>query len=78
VLRRYADRVVSIHLKDGPINLDDNQHVAVGFGQMPIPEIVQAARQAIHVVELDGYSGTDIFDPLRDSVTYLGGRRRTT
>ncbi len=28
VLRRYGDRVVSIHLKDGPINLDDNQHVA--------------------------------------------------
>jgi sugar phosphate isomerase/epimerase len=78
VLRRYADRVVSIHLKDGPINSDPNQHVAVGSGQMPVREIVQAARQAIHVVELDGYSGADIFDPLRDSVTYLRGRRSTT
>jgi hypothetical protein len=42
-------------------------------------EIVpQNAPLSVQLYTIDGYSGTDIFDPLRDSVTYLRGRQRTT
>lgn len=72
LLRRLGDRVRYLHVKDGPINRDDDQ-VAVGRGRMPIPDILAAATAAQwHIVELD-HCATDLFDAMADSYTYLTG-----
>jgi sugar phosphate isomerase/epimerase len=71
VLRRLGDRVLALHVKDGPVAKDE-PHTAVGDGAMPVPEILTAAPQAWRVVELDSCA-TDVFEALARSHAYLAG-----
>lgn len=75
LLRRLGERVVSLHVKDGPAGRGNTTapHVAVGAGAMPVPEVLAAAPPgAQQVVELDSCA-TDLFDALADSYLYLTG-----
>jgi len=71
VLRRLGDKVLALHVKDGPV-AKDQPHTAVGKGVMPVPEILAASPDAWRIVELDSCA-TDIFDALTDSYSYLTG-----
>ncbi|MGP4112776.1 sugar phosphate isomerase/epimerase family protein [Streptomyces sp. 4N509B] len=73
LLRRLGQRVVSLHVKDGPAGRGSTTapQVAVGAGAMPVPEILGAAPpEAQWVAELDSCA-TDLFDALADSYVYL-------
>jgi sugar phosphate isomerase/epimerase len=69
LLERLGDRVVALHVKDGPI-VKGEPHTAVGAGAMPVPEILAARPEAWRVVELDSCAG-DIFEALAASHAYL-------
>jgi sugar phosphate isomerase/epimerase len=70
VLERLGERVVALHVKDGPI-VKGEPHVAVGAGAMPVPAILAAASaDAWPIVELDTCA-TDIFEALGRSLAYL-------
>ncbi|GAA1172017.1 TIM barrel protein [Nesterenkonia xinjiangensis] len=70
LLRRLGERVVAIHVKDGPKTKVNTDQVAVGAGSMPIQEILAAAPRALPVVELDDFSG-EIFDAVAASHSHL-------
>ena len=74
VIGKYGDKVQFLHVKDGDGSHDDKQQVAVGNGIMPIREIITAAPDALHVVELDDHEG-DVFQAVADSYTFLEGAR---
>jgi sugar phosphate isomerase/epimerase len=74
VLQRLGDKVQFLHVKDGDGSHDDKKQVAVGNGVMPIREIVAAAPDAQHVVELDDHEG-DVMQAVADSYTFLEGAR---
>ncbi len=74
VLQRLGDKVQFLHVKDGDGSHDDKRQVAVGNGVMPIRDIVAAAPDALHVVELDDHEG-DVFQAVADSYTFLEGAR---
>ncbi|TDE58614.1 sugar phosphate isomerase/epimerase [Nonomuraea mesophila] len=67
--RLGEQRVVALHVKDGPV-VKGEPHTAVGGGVMPVPEILAAAPDAWRVVELDECA-TDVFAALADSHAYL-------
>ncbi|MFI6291764.1 sugar phosphate isomerase/epimerase family protein [Nonomuraea sp. NPDC050790] len=69
LLRRLGDRVLALHVKDGP-GVKDEPHTAVGSGVLPVPEILSARPGALRIVELDSCDG-DIFDALAGSHAYL-------
>ncbi|MEV0596763.1 sugar phosphate isomerase/epimerase family protein [Nonomuraea cavernae] len=69
LLGRLADRVLALHVKDGP-GVKEEPHTAVGQGVMPVPEILAAAPGAWRIVELDSCAG-DVFDALAGSHAYL-------
>ena len=69
LLRRLGDRVVALHVKDGPVRKDE-PHTAVGRGAMPVAEILAARPDAWRIVELDSCA-TDVLDALADSHAYL-------
>ncbi|MEQ3553212.1 sugar phosphate isomerase/epimerase [Pseudonocardia nematodicida] len=73
LLRRLGERVVAVHVKDGPATPETLDQVAVGQGSLPIPDILAAAPQALRVVELDATRG-DMFTALADSYSYLTGQ----
>jgi sugar phosphate isomerase/epimerase len=77
LLGRLGDRVVAVHIKDGPMRpgitaaqLPDDQ-VPAGRGDVPLAAAL-AAGTAIEyaVVEFDKYAG-DIFEGIADSYAYL-------
>jgi sugar phosphate isomerase/epimerase len=70
LLQRLGDRVVAIHVKDGPGTKDNKDQVAVGSGAQPIAEILAAAPNALRVVELDDCRG-DRFEAIADSLAFL-------
>ena len=70
LLGKLGSRVEFLHIKDGPITKNDADQVAVGSGSMPISDILAAAPNALAVIELDDFTG-DVFDAVRDSVSYL-------
>ena len=74
VIGKYGDKVQFLHVKDGDGSHDDKQQVAVGNGIMPIREIIAAAPDALHVVELDDHDG-DVLQAVADSYTFLEGAR---
>ncbi|MCS0645667.1 sugar phosphate isomerase/epimerase family protein [Curtobacterium flaccumfaciens] len=74
VIGKYGDKVQFLHVKDGDGSHDDKQQVAVGNGIMPIRDIIAAAPDALHVVELDDHEG-DVFQAVADSYTFLAGAR---
>lgn len=73
LLRRLGDRVVAVHVKDGPGTKENKDQVAVGAGTQPIAEILAATPDALHVVELDDSRG-DRFQAIADSFTFLTGK----
>jgi sugar phosphate isomerase/epimerase len=70
LLKRLGDRVVAIHVKDGPGTTDNLDQVAVGKGSMPVRAIIEAAPNALRVIELDD-SREDRFQAVADSYEYL-------
>ncbi|WP_412160997.1 sugar phosphate isomerase/epimerase family protein [Curtobacterium flaccumfaciens] len=74
VIGKYGDKVQFLHVKDGDGSHDDKQQVAVGNGIMPIRDIIAAAPDALHVVELDDHEG-EVFQAVADSYTFLEGAR---
>lgn len=71
LLQRLGERVVALHLKDGPGNRDNKAQVAVGSGDLPVLDYMAAAPWvADGVVELDDTSG-DMMAAVRDSFSYL-------
>ncbi len=71
VLRRLGDRVLALHVKDGPV-VKGEPHTAVGDGAMPVGEILAASPRAWRVVELDSCA-TDVFEALARSHAYVTG-----
>jgi sugar phosphate isomerase/epimerase len=72
LLRRLGARVEALHIKDGDGSLDTSRQVAAGAGVVPIREIVEAAPEALRVVELDDTVG-DLFDAVRESRRFVLG-----
>lgn len=70
LLRRLGEKVVALHVKDGPATKETKDQVAVGAGSLPVPDIIGAAPHALRVVELDDCRG-DRFQAVADSVRYL-------
>ena len=70
LLQRLGDRVVALHVKDGDGSTDNKKQVAVGSGSLPVWTFLEAAPDALRVIELDDSEG-DMLDAVRDSHTYL-------
>lgn len=70
VLARLGDRVVALHVKDGPVTKDNKDQVAVGAGSMPIRAIIEAAPNALRVIELDD-SRDNRFTAVAESFAFL-------
>jgi sugar phosphate isomerase/epimerase len=69
LLRTLGDRVLALHVKDGP-GVRDEPHTAVGKGTIDVPSILAAAPDAQRIVELDTCA-TDIFEAVAESHAYL-------
>lgn len=70
LLKRLGDRVVALHIKDGPATTETKDQVAVGQGSLPVADIIAAAPDALRVIELDDSRG-DRFQAIADSYTFL-------
>lgn len=70
LLPALGDRVVALHIKDGPGTTETIDQVAVGHGSLPIEAIIGAAPDALRVVELDDSRG-DRFQAVADSFAFL-------
>jgi sugar phosphate isomerase/epimerase len=70
LIGRLGDKVTALHIKDGPATKDPLDQVAVGAGSMPVLDILQAAPDALRVIELDDSRG-DRFDAVSDSYAWL-------
>lgn len=75
LLRGLAERVLALHVKDGP-GVKGEPHTAVGEGVMPVPQILAAAPGAWRIVELDTCAG-DLFEALAGSRAYLASLEST-
>lgn len=71
LLHSLDDRVLALHVKDGP-GVKDEPHTAVGKGNIDVPAILAAAPEALRIVELDTCAG-DIFEAVAESHAYLTG-----
>jgi sugar phosphate isomerase/epimerase len=71
LLERLGDRVRLIHIKDGPVSTDTKAQLPAGQGQIPVLDVIAAAKSLeVGVVEFDDYAG-DIFDGIAQSLAYL-------
>jgi sugar phosphate isomerase/epimerase len=70
LLGRLGERVVAIHVKDGAATPEPKDQTAVGAGTLPIRHIIEAAPNALRVIELDDSAG-DRFTAIADSYAYL-------
>ncbi|WP_334172556.1 sugar phosphate isomerase/epimerase family protein [Sinomonas sp.] len=71
VLKRLGDRVVAVHLKDGPVNEDRKAQQPAGQGKVDIWGVIAAAKNLeVGVIEFDDYSG-DLFEGVAASLRYL-------
>lgn len=73
LLRTLGERVIALHVKDGPGTTDPRDQVAVGSGTLPIAAILDAAPDALRVIELDNSRG-DRFAAVVDSRDFLVSR----
>lgn len=73
LLPKLGDRVVALHIKDGPGTTETKDQVAVGQGSLPIEQIIAAAPDALRVIELDDSRG-DRFQAVADSYAFLTGK----
>ncbi|MFP5342703.1 MAG: sugar phosphate isomerase/epimerase family protein [Candidatus Limnocylindria bacterium] len=67
LLGRLGERVVALHIKDGPISRDVDSQQPAGSGRMPIAAILAAAPRARPVLEFDAYAG-DLFEGVARSI----------
>jgi sugar phosphate isomerase/epimerase len=79
LVERLGDRVVAVHLKDGPLDGDTAAQLPLGKGDLPAADILAAAGALqFPVIEFDDYAG-DIFNGIEESyrfaTTTLGARR---
>lgn len=75
LLDTLGQRVTSIHIKDGDGTRDTKNQVAVGAGQIPVLDFIDAAKHIdTGVVELDDTS-LDMMTQVRDSHTFLRKER---
>ncbi|MEY2945932.1 MAG: hypothetical protein RL243_692, partial [Actinomycetota bacterium] len=78
-LRKHADRIVAIHVKDGKLGLElpeiVEHQVPAGTGDVPVAAILAAAPQAIPVVEFDKFNGGDLFAAVAQSLAFINGNR---
>jgi sugar phosphate isomerase/epimerase len=74
LVRSLGERVHYLHIKDGPIDTQADNHTAVGDGKMDVDRVLKA-NSAVRwdIVELDGCEG-DIWDKVRRSFEYLSAR----
>jgi sugar phosphate isomerase/epimerase len=70
MLRRLGERVVALHIKDGPISRDIGAQLPAGSGRMPVAAILAAAPQARPVLEFDAYGG-DLFEGIAEGLAFL-------
>jgi sugar phosphate isomerase/epimerase len=71
LLRELGDRVGFIHVKDGSLEGDPvATQLPVGAGEVPVAGILQAAPQAVRVLEFDQYAG-DLFDGLAEGLEFV-------
>lgn len=71
LLERLGERVVAIHIKDGPLNGDRFAQVPAGQGEVDVWGVIGAAKHLeVGVVEFDEYAG-DIFEGVAESLRYL-------
>jgi len=73
LLGRLGDRVRLLHLKDGPIGMDNASQLPLGSGAMPVAAIVEAAGAAeLGVLEFDDYAG-DLFEGIAAGAAFANG-----
>lgn len=70
LLGRLGERVVALHIKDGPVTRDADLQLPAGSGAMPIAEILAAAPNARPVIEFDAYAG-DLFAGIAESLAFV-------
>ncbi|MFM2353086.1 MAG: hypothetical protein RLZZ608_492 [Actinomycetota bacterium] len=70
LLGRLGERVVALHIKDGPVSRDTALQQPAGQGAMPISEILAAAPHARPVIEFDEFAG-DLFTGIAASVAFV-------
>lgn len=75
LLRRLSERVRAIHVKDGGLATDATGQVPAGQGSVPIAEVLEAAPDALRVVEFDAFDG-DLFAAIAASHAFLAGAHR--
>ncbi|HEY3466371.1 MAG TPA: TIM barrel protein [Amycolatopsis sp.] len=75
LLRRLGERVRAIHVKDGGLATDATGQVPAGQGSVPIAEVLEAAPDALRVVEFDAFDG-DLFAAIAASHAFLAGAHR--
>jgi sugar phosphate isomerase/epimerase len=73
MLGRLGDRVVALHVKDGPITRDAAAQLPAGSGAMAFPAILAAAPAARPILEFDLYVG-DLFDGIGLGIAFLQGQ----
>ncbi len=71
LLRRLAERVCAIHVKDGSLAVDASGQVPAGQGRVPLADVLAAAPEALRVVEFDRHE--DVFGGIAESFAYLAG-----
>ena len=70
LLGRLGERVIALHLKDGPRTGGPADQVPLGQGDLPVRDIVGAATNLEYpVLEFDHYAG-DIFDGISAGYAY--------
>ncbi|MET0964988.1 MAG: sugar phosphate isomerase/epimerase, partial [Nakamurella sp.] len=70
LLGRLGDRVVALHLKDGPLTGVTADQLPLGSGDLPAADILAATTALeVPVIEFDNYAG-DIFDGIRTAYGY--------
>ena len=70
LLGRLGERIVALHVKDGPISRDIKAQQPAGSGRMPIAEILAAAPQARPILEFDAYAG-DLFEGIGRGIAFM-------
>jgi sugar phosphate isomerase/epimerase len=71
-LKKHADRIVAIHVKDGTKDGDRDKQVPAGQGEIPVAEILAAASaKVLPVVEFDFFTSGEVFDGITQSLAYI-------
>ncbi len=70
-LTKHRDRIVAIHVKDGTKDGNLDNQVPAGTGEIPIKQILEAAPNALPVIEFDFYKKGDVFEGIAQSLAYV-------